>query len=82
MMNVKISNERKGQLVANIQRFFEEEDLEEIGRFQAERLIEEMVKLIGPYAYNQGIEDARKLIVDKLTNIEEDLYALEKQEGK
>ncbi len=41
-----------------------------------------MVKLIGPYAYNQGIEDARKLIVDKLTNIEEDLYALEKQEGK
>ncbi|ABS22548.1 MULTISPECIES: DUF2164 domain-containing protein [Bacillus cereus group] len=82
MMNVKISNERKGQLVANIQRFFEEQDLEEIGRFQAERLIEEMVKLIGPYAYNQGIEDARKLIVDKLTNIEEDLYALEKQEGK
>ncbi|MGI2730186.1 DUF2164 domain-containing protein [Bacillus cytotoxicus] len=82
MMNVKISNERKGQLVANIQRFFEEEDLEEIGRFQAERLIEEMVKLIEPYAYNQGIEDARKLIVDKLTNIEEDLYALEKQEGK
>ncbi|EMA6343604.1 DUF2164 domain-containing protein [Bacillus cytotoxicus] len=82
MMNVKISNERKDQLVANIQRFFEEEDLEEIGRFQAERLIEEMVKLIGPYAYNQGIEDARKLIVDKLTNIEEDLYVLEKQEGK
>ncbi len=81
-MNVKISNERKDQLVANIQRFFEEEDLEEIGRFQAERLIEEMVKLIGPYAYNQGIEDARKLIVDKLTNIEEDLYVLEKQEGK
>lgn len=82
MMNVKISNERKDQLVANIQRFFEEEDLEEIGRFQAERLIEEMVKLIGPYAYNQGIEDARKLIVDKVTNIEEDLYVLEKQEGK
>ncbi|WP_242143438.1 MULTISPECIES: DUF2164 domain-containing protein [unclassified Bacillus cereus group] len=82
MMNVKISNERKDQLVANIQRFFEEEDLEEIGRFQAERLIAEMVKLIGPYAYNQGIEDARRLIVDKVTNIEEDLYVLEKQEGK
>lgn len=41
-----------------------------------------MIKLLGPYAYNQAIGDARKLITDKLSNIEEDLYVLEKQEGK
>ena len=35
---------------------FVEEDLDEIGRFQAERLIEEMIKLVGPFAYNQAIE--------------------------
>ncbi|MCX2827960.1 DUF2164 domain-containing protein [Bacillus pseudomycoides] len=82
MMNVKIPNEKKDELVEQIQKFFEEEDLDTIGRFQAERLIEEMIKLLGPYAYNQAIGDARKLITDKLSNIEEDLYVLEKQDGK
>ncbi|WP_410983293.1 DUF2164 domain-containing protein [Bacillus cereus] len=82
MMNIKIPNEKKDELVEQIQQFFEEEDLDTIGRFQAERLIEEMIKLIGPYAYNQAIGDARKLITDKLSNIEEDLYVLEKQGGK
>ncbi|PDY47085.1 DUF2164 domain-containing protein [Bacillus pseudomycoides] len=81
-MNVKIPNEKKDELVEQIQKFFEEEDLDTIGRFQAERLIEEMIKLLGPYAYNQAIGDARKLITDKLSNIEEDLYVLEKQDGK
>ncbi|KFN02900.1 DUF2164 domain-containing protein [Bacillus clarus] len=82
MMNVKIPVEKKEELVAQIQQFFAEEDLDEIGRFQAERLIEEMIKLVGPYAYNQAIGDARKLITEKLSNIEEDLYVLEKSEGK
>ena len=40
-----------------------------------------MVKLVG-FAYNQAIGDARKLVSEKLTNIEEDLYVLEKNEGK
>ncbi|WP_459500101.1 DUF2164 domain-containing protein [Bacillus sp. C1] len=82
MMNIKIPNEKKDELVEQIKQFFEEEDLDTIGRFQAERLIEEMIKLIGPYAYNEAIREARKLITDKLSNIEEDLYVLEKQDGK
>jgi len=82
MMNIKIPNDKKEELVAQIQQFFVEEDLDEIGRFQAERLIEEMIKLVGPIAYNQAIGDARKLVSEKLTNIEEDLYVLEKSEGK
>ena len=82
MMNVKITSDKKEELVVKIQQFFMEEDLDEIGRFQAERLIEEMIKLIGPFAYNQAIGDARKLVTEKLSNMEEDLYVLEKSEGK
>ncbi len=81
MMNIKIPNDKKEELVAQIQQFFMEEDLDEIGRFQAERLIEEMIKLVGPFAYNQAIGDARKLVSEKLTNMEEDLYVLEKMKG-
>ncbi|CAM4245751.1 DUF2164 domain-containing protein [Bacillus manliponensis] len=77
-MFMKITNDQKEKLVENVQRFFVEEGLEEIGRFQAERLIEQMIKELGPYAYNQAIQDARQLVVDKLTNMEEDLYVLEK----
>lgn len=79
MMFMKIPNDKKEQLVKNIQQFFAEEGLEEIGRFQAERLIEQMIQELGPYAYNQAIHDARKLVTDKLSNLEEDLYVLEKQ---
>ncbi|PGZ95222.1 hypothetical protein COE51_21605 [Bacillus pseudomycoides] len=78
MILVKLPNEKKETLVEHIQQFFEEEGLEEIGRFQAERLIEEMIKELGPHIYNQAISDARKLVADKLTNLEEDLYVLEK----
>ncbi|WP_369903146.1 DUF2164 domain-containing protein [Bacillus manliponensis] len=77
-MFMKLTNEQKEKLVENVQQFFIEEGLEEIGRFQAERLIEQMIKELGPYAYNQAIQDARQLVVDKLTNMEEDLYVLEK----
>lgn len=77
-MFMKITNDQKEKLVENVQQFFVEEGLEEIGRFQAERLIEQMIKELGPYAYNQAIQDARQLVVDKLTNMEEDLYVLEK----
>ncbi|QDX93188.1 DUF2164 domain-containing protein [Brevibacillus laterosporus] len=78
MSFVKIPNEKKEMIVENIQRFFEEEDMEKIGRFQAERLIDQMIKELGPYVYNQAIGDARKLVLDKLSNLEEDLYVLEK----
>ncbi|RAP27023.1 hypothetical protein C2W64_01169 [Brevibacillus laterosporus] len=78
MSFVKIPNEKKEMIVENIQRFFEEEDMEKIGRFQAERLINQMIKELGPYVYNQAIGDARKLVLDKLSNLEEDLYVLEK----
>lgn len=73
---------KKKSLWHKFSNFFVEEDLDEIGRFQAERLIEEMIKLVGPFAYNQAIGDARKLVTEKLSNIEEDLYVLEKSEGK
>ncbi|MGQ0438652.1 DUF2164 family protein [Bacillus sp. B-TM1] len=56
MMNIKIPNDKKEELVAQIQQFFMEEDLDEIGRFQAERLIEEMIKLVGPFAYKTSEE--------------------------
>ncbi|MEH6889592.1 DUF2164 domain-containing protein [Bacillus sp. JJ864] len=78
MISMKLPNEKKELLVEHIQEFFEAEDLGEIGRFQAERLIEEMIKELGPHIYNQAIGDARKLVADKLTNLEEDLYVLEK----
>ena len=59
MMNIKIPNDKRRKLVAQIQQFFVEEDLDEIGRFQAERLIEEMIKFRAFCITSIG--DARKL---------------------
>jgi uncharacterized protein (DUF2164 family) len=33
---------------------------------------------IAPFIYNEGIKDAKKVMEDRLGNIEEDLYSLER----
>ena len=57
-MNLQISKEEIGQLVASIQKYIREELDHEIGELQAKLLLEYVLKEIGPFAYNQGVRDA------------------------
>ena len=57
-MNLQISKEETGQLVASNQKDIREELDHEIGELQAKLLLEYVLKEIGPFAYNQGVRDA------------------------
>ena len=77
-MLIQFSLEKKRALIEKIQAYAYAESGEEIGEIAAENHLQFILDEIAPYIYNEGIKDAKKLIEDRLGNIEEDLYSLER----
>lgn len=78
MMIWKMPREQKGQLVEAVQHYFETERGEAIGSIAAEGIVDFMTAALGPYLYNEAMKDARKVVAERFTAVEDELYALEK----
>ncbi|MFC0523733.1 DUF2164 domain-containing protein [Pontibacillus salicampi] len=78
-MDMKFPREEREQIIESIQAYFEIERGEEIGNLGAEQLLDYIVQEVGPLLYNQGVRDAKKMVDQKLLNIDEDITSLEKQ---
>ena len=78
MAVIKFSVEQKQALVQQIKKYFDNELHQEIGDFDAEFLLDFFSEKVGGYYYNQGLNDARALLDDKLDTITESFYELEK----
>ncbi|MBB3112760.1 uncharacterized protein (DUF2164 family) [Paenibacillus phyllosphaerae] len=79
MMMLKLPREQKDVLIEKVQAFFQEERSEEIGALAAEMLLDYMIQEVGPTIYNQAIQDASRLVNERMVSIEEDLRSLEKR---
>lgn len=77
-ISIKLPKEEKEEMIKNVQSYFEQERSETIGNLGSEQLIDFMIKELGPYIYNKAITDARALINEKIVQIEDELYTLEK----
>jgi uncharacterized protein (DUF2164 family) len=73
-MQIRLTDERREQLVFLTQRFFAEEFDREISDFQASRLIDFFVRTLGAPVYNQAIHDARAAVQTKLDDLEGEFY--------
>lgn len=78
MAEIKFSHKQKNDIVEEIQKYFEKELAQEIGQFDAEFLLDFFSEKVGSYYYNQGVNDARTILDDKLDTITESFYELEK----
>jgi len=78
MAEIKFSRDQKTRIVAEIQRYFDKELDQEIGDFDAEFLLDFFSEKVGGMYYNQGLNDARRLLDEKLDTITESFYELEK----
>ncbi len=74
---VKLSDEETEKVVDRIKDYFIKELDSEIGRFDAEFLIEFFGKEIGRYYYNKGLRDAEVVIESALDSAKEALYGME-----
>ncbi|WP_295417673.1 DUF2164 domain-containing protein [Sulfurovum sp.] len=77
MKKIEFTKEQKAHLVHKVKAYFNRELGEEIGQFDAEFLLEFFAKEIGPYCYNQGLEDAVKVIESQSDAMKEALYTME-----
>lgn len=78
MNPIKLPRERKEHIMEQVKQYFAEERAEELGDIGAEQLIDFMIKELGPLLYNQAVQDARKLLLERMAALEDDLYALER----
>lgn len=70
---LQISKERQEKMKSLIAEYFSKERDEDLGDLATGLILDFFIQELGPSIYNQGVEDARIYIKDKL----EDLYALE-----
>jgi uncharacterized protein (DUF2164 family) len=62
-MSLPMSKERKEEVIRSTQRFFAEKLEIELSELQAAFLVDYVFHEIAPFAYNQGVEDAQKHLV-------------------
>lgn len=71
------SDVEKTEIIAKIQKYFDRELGQEIGRFDAEFLLDFFAREIGNYFYNQGLYDAQAILSTKLDDLNDAIYQLE-----
>ena len=73
-MRIKLSNERKENLVRHIEEYYFNEFDEEISKYKSEQLLSFFIKELGPPVYNQAIKDSHSFMQEKLIDLESDFY--------
>lgn len=68
-MKLKLSEAKKADVLASIQRFMQKEIEVDISDIQAGFILEYFAKEIAPFAYNKGIEDAQKFLLLKAEDL-------------
>jgi uncharacterized protein (DUF2164 family) len=72
--SVKVTKERRDDMISDIKNYFLKEREEEIGDLAAGLILDFILEKIAPEFYNQGIYDAHKYMGDAV----EDLLSIQK----
>jgi uncharacterized protein (DUF2164 family) len=72
--NIKITKEKRDEMVSAIKNYFSKEREEEIGDLAAGLILEFIIEELAPEFYNQGVNDSYKYMEDMI----EDLLAIQK----
>jgi len=78
---IKFSKAEKDDMIGRIRTYFEMELDQQIGDVGAELLLEFFATDIGAYYYNRGLYDAQALIRDKVIEITDAIFELERPEA-
>ena len=73
-MRIKLSDERREDLVRVIQSHFRDQHDDDIEELKASLILDFFVKQLGPSVYDQTIKDVHAFIQDKLVDLEGEFY--------
>lgn len=74
MMRVCLTEDRRARVLSLLKDLFAESFDEELSDFRAKELLDFFVRELGPPVYNQAIQDARAFLLDKLEDLEGEVY--------
>jgi uncharacterized protein (DUF2164 family) len=77
MSKIEFSEEEKKVIVRKIQLYFREELDQDLGRFDAEFLLDFFSEEIGAYFYNRGLYDAQAILEKRIDTVSDAIYELE-----
>jgi len=78
MSKIELPKETREVLVQKLSRHLKSEFDVDIGGFDAAFLLDYIGETIGPYFYNQGLQDAQAIFREKVETISEAIYEIEK----
>jgi uncharacterized protein (DUF2164 family) len=73
-VSIELSKQTRGDAIASIQRYFEENMTEPIGELPAGLLLNYFVEEIGPAIYNQAIADSQSHLQQRVADLDGELY--------
>lgn len=76
-MNVKLSGQRREQLISELIGLFQNQFDQELSSYQAEIVVNHFMKRMEPAVYNQAVQDALAFMRDKLQDLDIEVYAPE-----
>ncbi|KIL75011.1 DUF2164 domain-containing protein [Bacillus badius] len=77
-MFIKLTKEQREIMIADIQSFFSQERDEEITQFAAERVLDFVTGTLAPHFYNAAVSDARFIVEQQFSSIEDEILTLER----
>lgn len=77
-MFLKLSKEQQELMISDIQDFFSQERDEELTDFAAERVLDFMKESLAPHFYNSAIQDAKQVLEQQFSSLEEEILTLER----
>jgi uncharacterized protein (DUF2164 family) len=72
---IEIKKEERTEAVSSLQRYFEEDMPEPLGTLSATLLLDYFLEEIGPLIYNQAIADAQARVMQRIADLNGELYA-------
>ena len=78
MTTIQFTSEEKELLVRKIQLYFSKELNQQIGGFDADFLLDFFSREVGAYFYNRGLYDAQAALANRLEDIQDSIFQLEK----
>jgi len=78
MSKIELSKETRVLLARKLAKHLKSENDVDLGGFEAEFLLDYIAETLGPYFYNQGLEDAQAIFREKMEAVSDALYVIEK----
>lgn len=78
MAEISFTAEEKQLIVRRIQLYFDQELRQEIGRFDAEFLLDFFASEVGAHFYNRGLLDAQTVLAARLDDLQDAILQLER----